>query len=35
LTDRQRQIFVAIVLNGVSLDSLVAELAPTATPSIR
>jgi len=26
LTDRQRQIFVAIVLNGVSLDALVAEL---------
>src|SRR5271155_3958336 len=26
LTDRQRQIFVAIVLNGASLDSLVAEL---------
>jgi RNA polymerase sigma-70 factor (ECF subfamily) len=26
LTDRQRQVFVAIVLNGVSLDALVAEL---------
>ncbi len=26
LTDRQRQIFVAIVLNGVPLDALVAEL---------
>ena len=26
LTDRQREIFVAIVLNGVPLDALVAEL---------
>jgi RNA polymerase sigma-70 factor (ECF subfamily) len=26
LTDRQRQVFVAIVLNGISLDALVAEL---------
>ena len=26
LTDRQRQVFVAIVLNGVPLDTLVAEL---------
>jgi DNA-directed RNA polymerase specialized sigma24 family protein len=35
LTDRQRRIFVAIVLNGTPLDALVIELGSSRTPSTR
>ena len=35
LTEHQRRVFTAIVLNGVPLDALVAELGPPATPSTR